>query len=245
MGRLKDLTNIKFGKLTVQKRVGSNQYRKRLWLCQCECGNTIVSTTGDLTSGNTKSCGCLRVLFPNAKMSFNDYDIVGDTIKFYDKLHNNACIVSSCDYDKINKYHWHKSTSNGYWYTWYHLDDNKRKKMELHRVILNTVYCAANTVVDHIDRNKDNNTRDNLRIVDYNINSVNKTVRNDNISNVTGVCKYKNKWQAHIQYHGRQKNLGVFNNINDAIVARLNAEKEWYGDIAPQKCLFLQYGIVD
>lgn len=29
-------------------------------LCRCDCGNTVLTVTGNLKSGNTRSCGCLR-----------------------------------------------------------------------------------------------------------------------------------------------------------------------------------------
>lgn len=57
----KNLTGMKFGKLTVIEEF--RQERKHpgqiLWVCKCECGSTCVVPTESLTSGNTKSCGCL------------------------------------------------------------------------------------------------------------------------------------------------------------------------------------------
>lgn len=39
---------------------GSKDSRGQLqWLCLCDCGNTVITTTGQLRSGNKKSCGCL------------------------------------------------------------------------------------------------------------------------------------------------------------------------------------------
>lgn len=38
---------------------GKDKKRRRTWKCKCDCGQTIFVTTGDLVSGNTKSCGCL------------------------------------------------------------------------------------------------------------------------------------------------------------------------------------------
>lgn len=53
----------KFGRLTVLTR-NSTQAKKRgtevLWRCRCECGREIDATTNRLTSGTTRSCGCLR-----------------------------------------------------------------------------------------------------------------------------------------------------------------------------------------
>lgn len=57
---LKDLTNQKFGRLTTIKIVGKDKYRNISWLCQCECGNSVIVSANKLLSGNTKSCGCLQ-----------------------------------------------------------------------------------------------------------------------------------------------------------------------------------------
>lgn len=54
-----DLNGQTFGRLTVLNRDGS-QGSKARWLCLCVCGNTVLKTSNDLTSGNTRSCGCLR-----------------------------------------------------------------------------------------------------------------------------------------------------------------------------------------
>lgn len=69
-----DLTGIIFNRLTVIKQEQSVLYgktSKRMWLCRCFCGNEIIVNTGALTSGNTKSCGCLHdeVSIENSKKS--------------------------------------------------------------------------------------------------------------------------------------------------------------------------------
>ena len=56
----RDLTNQKFGKLTALKPIYNNKNKKYSWLCQCECGNSIVVLGTSLTSNNTKSCGCVK-----------------------------------------------------------------------------------------------------------------------------------------------------------------------------------------
>lgn len=52
----------KFSNLKIIKYLGLNQHKKRVWLCECSCGKQIKVTTGELTSGNTKSCGCIRLI---------------------------------------------------------------------------------------------------------------------------------------------------------------------------------------
>lgn len=56
-----DLTNRRFGMLVAKERVKSpNGDKKSYWLCECECGNTIITRKDSLENGHAKSCGyCL------------------------------------------------------------------------------------------------------------------------------------------------------------------------------------------
>lgn len=58
--RRKKLVGRVFGKLIVLSATDKKYIRQVIWLCQCECGNTVEVCTKNLTSGNTRSCGCLR-----------------------------------------------------------------------------------------------------------------------------------------------------------------------------------------
>lgn len=58
-GNFKDLTNRKFGRLTVLKRTKYNN-SFGYWLCKCDCGKETIVYTERLTRGETKSCGCLN-----------------------------------------------------------------------------------------------------------------------------------------------------------------------------------------
>ena len=59
INNIKDLSGQTFGKLTVVSFDGRNKNRNAKWLCKCECGNEKTVTGNQLTSGKTKSCGCL------------------------------------------------------------------------------------------------------------------------------------------------------------------------------------------
>ena len=59
MGKFIDLTGKTFGKLTVIKKTIVKK-SGALWECVCSCGNPKIVSTGHLTSGDTKSCGCLH-----------------------------------------------------------------------------------------------------------------------------------------------------------------------------------------
>lgn len=60
MGKIKDLTGQRFGKLVAIKPLDEKQNNKLVWLCKCDCGNETNVIGTKLTSGNTKSCGCLK-----------------------------------------------------------------------------------------------------------------------------------------------------------------------------------------
>lgn len=61
MGKLIDLRGKKFTRLTVIAEEKLNKKEgNRKWICKCECGNYITAKTSYLTSGDTKSCGCLK-----------------------------------------------------------------------------------------------------------------------------------------------------------------------------------------
>jgi hypothetical protein len=49
-----------FSRLTVVETAGVRN-EKRMWKCRCECGSLVVVPTGSLRSGNSKSCGCLKI----------------------------------------------------------------------------------------------------------------------------------------------------------------------------------------
>lgn len=56
------MQNKKFGKLLVLERAGSDNQRRALWKCQCDCGNITIVRGAFLRNGHTVSCGCERVL---------------------------------------------------------------------------------------------------------------------------------------------------------------------------------------
>lgn len=60
--QINDLSGKKFGKLTVLYLEDNGpKSRKIRWVCKCECGKEVVVQNYLLLSGNTKSCGCLRL----------------------------------------------------------------------------------------------------------------------------------------------------------------------------------------
>lgn len=54
-----DLTNKVFDQLTVLE-VDKSSVKVRKWKCQCSCGNFTSLLTNKITSGHTRSCGCIK-----------------------------------------------------------------------------------------------------------------------------------------------------------------------------------------
>lgn len=58
MGKIKNLTGQRFGRLVAIERYSNTSPVK--WLCKCDCGNETAVRGYSLTSGKTQSCGCIR-----------------------------------------------------------------------------------------------------------------------------------------------------------------------------------------
>ena len=55
IGAFVDKTGQKYGRLAVLEYLGGSK-----WKCKCDCGKITIVTTSALSTGKTKSCGCLR-----------------------------------------------------------------------------------------------------------------------------------------------------------------------------------------
>lgn len=59
-GRVIDLIGQEFGWLKVV-RFSHSDYRA-YWVCKCKCGKEVIKHSNHLRSGNTKSCGCYKIV---------------------------------------------------------------------------------------------------------------------------------------------------------------------------------------
>jgi hypothetical protein len=85
-----------------------------------------------------------------------------------------------------------------------------------------------NYQIDHIDGNRLNNSIKNLRLASNAKNARNHKLYSHNTSGVSGVhfAEASNKWKATIRYNGRNIHLGYYASFEDAVNARIVAEKE-------------------
>ena len=99
----------------------------------------------------------------------------------------------------------------------------------LHRMIMD---CPEDMVIDHINHDKLNNCRSNLRIVTNQQNQMNKGKQKTNKSGVIGVDWYKRceKWRAEIRFNNKKIHLGYFDDFEEASRVRKEAEKKYYGE---------------
>ena len=56
----KDITNQRFGKLTVLEKTNQKNNSTFIWKCKCDCGNICYIDGEYLRNGDTTSCGCLK-----------------------------------------------------------------------------------------------------------------------------------------------------------------------------------------
>lgn len=103
---------------------------------------------------------------------------------------------------------------------------------KLHRVVTG----AGNDMeVDHINHNRLDNRRANLRVCTHAQNGRNLPLKKNNASGFAGVRwdRFRNKWSARIKVNFQEKHLGRYETIEEAISARLFAEQHYFGEFAP------------
>ena len=240
-GCLENLISKTFGRLTVVDKEGQDDNGNTIWKCKCGCGNDVSVIHSRLTSGNIKSCGCLRVDLAKEKFSKNNiFDLTGEYGIGYTTNTNQPFYFDLEDYNLIQDYTWYEDISkDGY-------HSLKAKDKETGKIIKMS-YLFGCKYYDHKDRNPLNNRRDNLRQATELENARNKSISKRNTSGFTGVCwdKECNKWMAYIKVNKKMKKLGRYINKEDAIRARLEAECKYFGRFAPQRHLFEQYGVTE
>lgn len=241
-----DLTGKRFGMLTVlefaESRRGNDGEKERFWKCQCDCGNITYVSTNSLKGGNTKSCGCLSGENLRANKKYNKYDFFENYVVGYTSNHNLPFYADIEDYNKIKDICWYDFKRGGMIVllgAWVPTEKGDHKPgVPMHR-FLGYKNC------DHINRNELDNRKENLRPCNSTENARNRSKGSNNKSGFVGIWwdKEREKWQAFITIGKKRKHLGRYSNKEDAIIVRLKAEKEYFGEFAPQRHLFEQYGI--
>lgn len=141
-------------------------------------------------------------------------------IVLYDKNNNEKARakVDKAEIELVKSYKWHLNNF-GYVVT---------NRMTGQSSLLHVLIVGKNEdlEIDHINRNKLDNRRQNLRFVTSSQNKWN--------NNAIGVhfCKAKNKWIPQITVNGKYINLGSYIDKDSAIKARQRAVKKYFGKYA-------------
>lgn len=222
--KIENLIGQTFGFLEVIERAenkisGNRHYTQ--WRCKClKCGKETITYAHSLKSGHTQSCGCLN---KEQKSKKNTYEELTDCMVGYTQ-EGKEFYFDKEDYDKIKSHYW---SINNLGYVQSVIEG---KQTLFHRFVLNP---PKDKVIDHINHNRNDNRRENLRIVTDKENCENRKITNRNTSGVVGVfwSKAHNKWIAHIGSKRKKIVLGYFKKFEDAVNARKQAEKELFEEI--------------
>ena len=128
-----------------------------------------------------------------------------------------------------------KINNSAFYYT--NIKINK-KSYRAHRLAWLYVYGFMPTnQIDHINGNKSDNRICNLREVTNQQNQFNSPVRKDNKSGIKGVHWHKkqSKWVANLHINGKQKQLGSFDNLEEAEKVISEARKLHHGEFSREK----------
>ena len=138
-------------------------------------------------------------------------------ICLYDKQYNiiAKAIIDVDDVEKVKNIKW-RLNNNGY------VINNSKSSMFLHRRIL-----SVNDIVDHINGNRLDNRKSNLRVMTKSQNQMNVNYR--------GVYQNKDKWIAKIKLNQKQIHIGTFIYEEEALYARWYAERILFKEFAYPK----------
>lgn len=205
------------------------------WLCECTCEehNRIKIVGNEIRSGGTKSCGCLAIdkLLERSKKT-NKKDLSGEYGILWLNNTEHEVYFDLEDADKILEHCWFESDGG------YAATNINGKIIKMHQYLGYKWH-------DHHDRNKLNNRKQNLVKCTRSENNRNVSKSKNNTSGIIGV-HWENRrkhWVVSICENKNRHYLGSFQNKRDAIIARLKAEQKYFGEFAPQRHLFDEYGI--
>lgn len=140
-------------------------------------------------------------------------------------------IVDDSDYEALSAYNWQfdvrgyaaRTSGSGY---------PKRRHYRLHREVLGIT--DPNIHVDHINGDRLDNRRSNLRLCTNGENLRNRGAQKNNTSGFKGVCwnKDRNGWMAQISFQNKKHFLGVFETPEEAHEAYKAAAASFHGVFA-------------
>lgn len=144
-----------------------------------------------------------------------------------------SVIVDDADYYNLASYRW-VVNYYGYAVRSAHKDLGLNCTMLLHRQVMNP---TKDQLIDHINGNRLDNRRSNLRIATHSENQRNRGKQNNNTSGFKGVVFLKSdqrrkKWAAQIKANGKQIRIGYYHTAEEASQAYTEASNKHYGEFS-------------
>lgn len=181
---------------------------------KCKICGKIFETNRENAQYCSMECKHKGMTKKNTIQILKDYaEIIIDNIKFK---------IDKEDIEKVQniKFHLSKKSSG------YYARSSRNGSKYLHQIIMDTPKGMS---TDHINRDTTDNRKSNLRICTH-FENMNNKINNNSIVGVRFRAE-KNKYEARIGINGKIKILGLFSEKNDAINARKEGEKKYYGKI--------------
>lgn len=238
MAYAKDLIGKRFGRLIVvdrnyerqQKVYEAKKYQTAFWDCICDCGNEITVSGSNLRTGGTVSCGCYRNERIHEQKNTKEIQWLFDNdVAIGISNSGKEFIIDLEDYDKVKNYCW-RITPQGYVVA--NSRNGSNRIVWIHRLIMN---AKDDEVVDHINWDKLNNRKSNLRIATKSQNNINIRLKSNNTVGYPGITINKSgNYVARISKNNVRYYLGTFKTYKEAIEARraaeINLHGEWSGE---------------
>lgn len=139
-----------------------------------------------------------------------------------------VALVSDVDFDALSAFKWHLHSA-GYAYR-AQKRGGKQTNFLMHREVLS---APKGVLVDHINGNRLDNRRENLRLATYSENGRNKPAVQGS-STLKGVSWHtsRGKWRAVIKVNRVSRHIGYFATEAEAAAAYAAAAKELHGEFA-------------
>ena len=224
----KDMTGQKIGRVTVIEFAGMGKHRTALWKCKCDCGNEKVIDGALLRSGMSVSCGCLhKDMTSIAHKKYNEYSVSDGIVRVKLTNTDREMLCDPDDWNRLKQYCWFLAR-NGYATT--NVPDGDMIKPTFHA---NIIDCDDSHLRDHINRNRLDNRKENLRVVSHETNTRNTGLSKNSTTGYKGVTVSRNrkKFIAQITVNYKNIYLGRFDTAEEAYEARIRAEEKYYGEV--------------
>lgn len=135
-----------------------------------------------------------------------------------------VALIDAEDYARLSRWNWYYNSGYAKAY-------ENGKRLRMHRVVLD---APEGVQVDHINGDKLDNRKANLRLASEFENQWNRGRRKDNTSGIIGVSwnRRDRLWEARLYFTGQKRFLGTFKNKVEAMLVVDRAKREMHGEFA-------------